>query len=1760
MKENIKKIINLVILIIIAAVCFVFAKSIPDFLIGKQTAISKVETAQTKKAGLSGVSIPVTSNTLEGFEIAGTKYYRLLYGNYQIYCAQKGGTLNQIGDGTKEWVEAYVNTHKNDTWDHKKDFEEIEIKQSYRYYEVTSTRAANNLEAYILTWAPEGGDWNTWDAVKQEAVWDLPSLSTNKKPPADSTAGGYALDLEFAAANYDTFATEIEANSGKMIKGDTTNTDEVKVNYTQSKSEYIVGPFSIDYVQGLYMGLAYGGITDMYIVDKNGDKIKLESIILTSGLAGTEYKLTEDGYFTPEEPNYVDAMMTPRPQYPNPNEKFYVKYVSTNQIQQLDHLHVDFEWMSAEATIYELEAYYWVSEFSYEPYDEHCDKHEEEKEVTNDDGTKTTEKEMVDKGDNCCNKVKVSSATATKKGPVFQKLLAAIGSRALHQEEIDIPIPNPKYPTPPTTQTPPPGGEGDKETLHLMLAGHVWEDERTSKETLANGIKDDGEKWKAGVEVILHYNSDGSEVARTVTDANGYYEFRHLNSRKKYWIEFIYDGQIYQATTYLAAGGENPVASYSNALEKQSERNAFNERFAEISSAPGSYQVRRALDGSGYKKDDYNTVYIVSKYSSEYCQKHHNHKEGKTAEEAAKEKAMCSTPYGIKEIYDYVINTATSSKSYNTAYNNALHEFGDNKTTSSKLQFIEDCRISSRTNEKGTIYPIYDNFIEEPIGQYVNGIWFYPLYPKHLNIDFGLVKRETFDLALKKDVEKATIEINGKSHTYTYDTLNKFKCNACGHIGKIEELDNDLKCPMEGCGSEDIEEIWDIELRLSDIAFNDKKYYDTRYTRELFAADYDYKVSDYGNEFANYGKSKDDELNVYVTYKLTVRNQSQSVLGEVMEIVDYYDEDFEYVDERSYIQIKYGIKDTDPEAETAKNEHLAMVGTNMPVNKVDNSKYGTNNETTIAGYDKLYIQGLQGMKLSSGQTAYIYLTFKVKKDSINGEDWIRLDERVDKIEKIGEGKENIAEINGFKTYYKEGTEIPNVDPVSGYSKIAGLFDVDSVPGNLNPDDVPKDGDPDNGQIKYENFEDDTDKAPNIKLKLYREDGPDGKPVVRTTNGTIWEDERNLINDETHTAIGNGIMEEEEAKINGVTVQLIELMPNGTEYKWKEFSSGNDKFEAVIAQIGPGEKYGKIDIDPAENADRGKYIINSYIPGNYVVRFIYGDTEKTLLPEQYENIAPEINEVLTKSGKSGQNKKSYNGQDYKSTTYQKEINQNLYRNTNFWTNTETNLQYIWREKSTWENGKEDLGEIKTKISTFKPDSSNNETANAVKKEEEQNGYVYDIAASSERNDVSDAKDIMKDDDLEELYKRPSKTLNSREDVIDYSDDNVMNHIAEVLASHEKMPLDNDKLKNELNELMKETQMTAETGLMVIETECDRGITEDQTENNPTTYEINHVNLGLEERPKAQLSVNKEVTNVKLTLADGSTLFDATQSATNALWLKHKQYEYKYNQNKLQGDPMADIRSEGAYNYDTKFGLIQLSMDEELMHGATIKISYKITVTNKGEVDFKENSFYYTGKVADPATIVKTEPNQLVDYVANNLQFYAIDNKAWEVIDKGNLVTEDEKQTLVNATLDDYVKKYNTVISTKPRNADGTSDSNIAEAKLVPEIYDKGNSSVSDDLILTQLITAENTTDDLTYRNIVELVRTSNDVGRRNAYSIVGNQDPTQEPQEVDTDRAEVVKILPPYGKTVTNYLIAITIVLSSIILIGGIIFIKKKVLK
>ena len=1245
--------------------------------------------------------------------------------------------------------------------------------------------------------------------------------------------------------------------------------------------------------------------------------------------------------------------------------------------------------------------------------------------------------------------------------------------------------------------------------LTFELGGRVWVDGTVGKENDYDGLfNKQTDTPMSNVKVSLYQvsgldgNQSGKFIAATTTDNNGEYLFQNQNAMYQYYVKFTYNGQYYQPTVYNVNRQDSNWDNTSKGLDILKERDTFNASFREIGSAPKN-TVTTSNPSEMHTRDELEKAGTIDKFGNINGEVSSNG-ERKSQDEYVNQSMMDA----------YTCNGTATKDLYPGFQVFVTEDFLNAKSNTAQiLKFVAAQKIET----------LYKN----------------PDVMHHINL--GLVLREQLDLALRKDVYKATLEINGKTQVYKYNKRENLETDAAGNS------------------------YWEIKTRISD------GYYSYDYSRELYREDYDYKVNNYQivdntTTLDNLGLSEDSELKVYVTYKFTIRNRSENIAAAVTEVVDYYDADYTYVQDRSYLGDNAGNK--------IGNVYLK-----------DASRYGVETQTTIAGYKNLYITGDQSYSNAANDTVtsnmfplsdpdsnkdvFFYVTFMVNKDAARN---ILLDEDAASGTANGVGKENIAEINGYKSYYGQKAKAPNTGNSQTQQEyktgdIAGIADCNSTPGNLNPTDVPKDG-----VIKYENFENDTDKAPNIRIILNRDN-------LRTVEGTVFEDTRNV--DEQNARVGDGL-KDNETGINGVRVQLVELRKGNDgktyEYIWKEVISGNtDSTTPIINNSGLVPNY---TIDTA-NAD-GKYKFTSFAPGNYIVRFIYGSGESTVLGTTYTNYntgneeenpvtnlyasQEGYNKKTAGSGYSASavnielNKNSYNGQDYKSTSYQVGVN----NGSGAYTNNTTGL------------------------------------------------YQYNFS-EADQGQYSDAKDIMnKNENVINIAPNADYLVNcnnARKNVEAYSNGDMTNHLAEILASYESIPEYNgtqytaEEMKNLLNEFMNNTYMVAESGTIDVNFEYNRTGNEDNVTNTSGTghdniggnnyemaghYVLENLDLGLVQRPKAQLKVTKQITNVKLTLANNSTLFDASARATNVLWVDHKAHgqdtdnvystDKNYN-NSLMLNPVVRQNS-------TNKGKVQLTMDEELMHGSTLQITYAITVANVGEVDYNEEQFYYTGKVADTSTIVKTDPRVLVDYVGtqvhdyssnddntstrNNLQFNKAQNPDWNTISSADLLNNG----LLNTRLTDNVNKY----------TDGHIITTTAASKgLIPVIADQSNvkdkianafksdplhaletvnstQSVSGvQLILTQMITQDSSSDDRVYNNMTELVTTQNTVGRKMSYSVVGNQDPTMEPREIDADDSQEVVILPPFGNTHLFYVLggAIALILITGITITLVVLKKRK---
>lgn len=109
-----------------------------------------------------------------------------------------------------------------------------------------------------------------------------------------------------------------------------------------------------------------------------------------------------------------------------------------------------------------------------------------------------------------------------------------------------------------------------------------------------------------------------------------------------------------------------------------------------------------------------------------------------------------------------------------------------------------------------------------------------------------------------------------------------------------------------------------------------------------------------------------------------------------------------------------------------------------------------------------------------------------------------------------------------------------------------------------------------------------------------------------------------------------------------------------------------------------------------------------------------------------------------------------------------------------------------------------------------------------------------------------------------------------------------------------------------------------------------------------YAVKNIDLGIIERPRSDIFVEKTVSNLKLsTTGDGQTIFNSNQSVPNLTWKK---------------------------NTRERRGLIQATVDENLLHGATLELTFSIKVINTGETDYEDEAYYNTGVITDKNKIV------------------------------------------------------------------------------------------------------------------------------------------------------------------------------------------------
>lgn len=1210
----------------------------------------------------------------------------------------------------------------------------------------------------------------------------------------------------------------------------------------------------------------------------------------------------------------------------------------------------------------------------------------------------------------------------------------------------------------------------------ISIGGNVWEDAKTGKASLGDGINsttNNVDKNLENIKVSL-YTEDMklaelmpadsvtniyNRINPTLTDANGNYKFEGVDESKKYYVVFEYDGQVYMPTEYLAKGISGDTIQNYNSVEemlgeltnigtgrdngnsgstggkntgtgtntgsgkntqtntewfekwkansKASEletntgkntiegRQTFNNRFAEIGASPKNYISKNTLGISTYLVEEegiyYNKSYTrlelmgytlkkTSKgvtYVQDKIQLVDGYKYNKYGTLDYDDNGAITSEWSEGLISQKIKEFIVANRHYpNEAekvriYRSIVGDMNDNEAWN-KLQFIEDCKMSALTKS-----PFNSGIEYYPTNK--NATFGTDLLTNYVNL--GLWRRQEFNAQLTKDVVEVTTTntkngnsdktvFNGK--TYALDSIKDYINDYTNAI-----KDNNGKINLAKQYADSQQGIYINRL-------NAQYYYNKYYDRPI-------KQSEYMGQ---------RNLEVEIKYRITVYNLSQSLETQITEVVDYYDDS---------LQLTSAVVNTN--------------GKNISKDKssaVSESIYGQVTEKSFPGFNKVYIR-LQNKQLATGEGITIDLTYKVKRMALQGfEGYIN----------IGE-KTNIAEINGYKTYYSANTSTPNRHGaiIGNNTTVAGLVDVNSTPGNLETIEEIT-----NGVI---NFEDDSDKTTATLTITDDPTPPDHNTPIDSTNiisGCVWEDAKT-----EKASLGNGIRDSGEKGIAGVKVALCKKYERNDS---TQQAAGDEKLGWIKEYN--DKRYNKEYIyksvaDEYTTGKDGKYSFEVKESGDYYVLFGYGLDDATVLTNDEDN---ETNKIL---GKTGSNTKSYNGQDYKSTIFQ----------------------------AGFENG-------------------------------------YDIENVDYDKSLNEAHVSKAIDDWARV-----------EEVNKYSKIQT-NHIAEVLASPTKVPTylgeqyGSDLMGRLVDELTTNTWKIAKTQKIKIK-------------GRKNGEKIENVDLGLVERPITQLQITNNVENVKVTLSDGSIVFDATQTAEATKGNETKNVIWKSNRSTTKG---------------ITGGFIQLYLDEELMYGATIQITYKMQINELNDYVEYEGLEYYAKGRTNSGIKVESKAKKLVCYIPNKMQFNKTQSGDWNAItDINEIIPAEEKDgeninnNLVNYRLKDTISSQSNTISK-------------IEADNINNAYLNNNM-----LTISQLITKESAQGG--YECKVEIVELENAVGRRMETSIVGNFNPANDPVENDEAKAEDVAVMPPFGIGQVFYYV-LTIVIAGMLVVG-IIFIKKKVL-
>lgn len=372
----------------------------------------------------------------------------------------------------------------------------------------------------------------------------------------------------------------------------------------------------------------------------------------------------------------------------------------------------------------------------------------------------------------------------------------------------------------------------------------------------------------------------------------------------------------------------------------------------------------------------------------------------------------------------------------------------------------------------------------------------------------------------------------------------------------------------------------------------------------------------------------------------------------------------------------------------------------------------------------------------------------------------------------------------------------------------------------------------------------------------------------------------------------------------------------------------------------------------------------------------------------------------------------------------------------------------------------------------------------------------------------------------------------------------------------------------NEAGTQLEMTSTTPMMEFNIEYDdndlMSIDLNRVENR-IAFKINNMDFGIIRRPEQSVNFVKTLSEIRLTLANGQVLIDAkVENGQLVGEVNHATY-------------MAP-RKENGITVDN--GYLRIEMDESLIQGSTVQMTFKLTTENTSQADYVDEEYGYyqygesyyqkaVGEEEKDNDIITLTPSKIVDYLDPKSVYRPDDETNIEYQWKQTSIEELRNEGLVAGNITDALEsgEYDTgrvdgngnpIIEELDESQIFTTDY-LDDAKLKP-IYSKGdnlNPAQGGDvyMVVDKVLSSS---EDADFQNQAELVMIGKPGGGK-ITSTPGNYIPNKQQKETDDSTSQEVTITPSTGEN-RAYVIPVTVGIVAFVVLGvGIVLIRKKVL-